>query len=101
MVILTYSASFNCIACRYFSKWPLKIFSGGNHPPYSPSLTAYLTPPEGGTPIFFFQNDRKGCSLDYPGGFGHFLFGFGAAGKNYRGDGNHPHPLGKTRVNMI
>ena len=55
--------------------------------PYPPFLTAYPTLPEGGIPICFRQNDRKGCSLDYLDGFGHFLFGFGfgAAGKNSRG----------------
>ena len=42
-------------------------------------------PPEEGTPDFsFHQNDRKGCTLDYLDGLGHFLFGFGATGKNYR-----------------
>ena len=72
MVILIYSVSFSYIA----------------------SLTAYPTLPGGGTPNFFFrQNDRKGCSLDYLNGFSHFLFGFGAAGKNYP-----PPPLGKRRV---
>ena len=52
---------------------------------------AYLTPPEGGTPIFF-QNDHRGCSLDDLDGFGNFFFGFGAAGKIQRWGGNH-HPL--------
>ena len=35
----------------------LKIFSGGNHfPPHPipPTLTAYVTPPEGGTSNFLF-----------------------------------------------
>ena len=31
--------------------------------------------------IFFHQNDRKGCSLDYLDGLGHFLFGFWATEK--------------------
>ena len=37
------------------------------------------TPLEGVPPIYFCQNNRKECSLDYLDGFGHFLFGFGAA----------------------
>ena len=65
-----------------FSKWGLLIFSGANHLPYAPSLTAYLTPR---TPDFFRQNDRKGCTLDYLDGLSHFLFGFGATGKKSRG----------------
>ena len=44
---------------------------------------------EGGTPKFSRQNDRRECSLDYPDGFGHFLFSFVAGGGN---------TLGKTRV---
>ena len=44
------------------------------------------------TPIlFFYQNDRKGCTLHYLDGLGHFLFGFGATGKTSRGGGRH-HP---------
>ena len=62
-----------------FSKWWLKHFSGGNHPPYPPSLTTCLTPPEKVTPICFHQNDRKWCSLDYLDGLGHFLFCSGVA----------------------
>ena len=54
-------------------------------PPYPPSFDT-LPPPEGGTPKNFSrQNDRKGCSLAYLDGFGHFLFDSGAAGKNSRG----------------
>ena len=49
-------------------------------PPYPQSLTAYPTPPEGEPPQFFRQNDCKGCILDCIDGFGHFRFGFGAAG---------------------
>ena len=56
-------------------------------PPYPPSLTAYLNPPEGGTPNFVHKNDSKGCSLDYLDALGHFLFGFGATRKSYRGGG--------------
>ena len=51
-------------------------------PPYPPSLMAQPTPPEVGTHKCFCQNGRKGCSLDYLDGYGHFLFGFGVAGKN-------------------
>ena len=57
-----------------FSKWRHKIRWQPHR--YRPSLTAYLTPPEGSTPIFFRQNYRKGCSLDYLDGFGHY-FGVG------------------------
>ena len=81
------------------------------------AVTAYLTPSEGGTSVFCFcfvlfvcllvclfvfccfvlffrQNYRKGCSLDYLHGFSYFFcFSFGAATqwaarKNYRGGGN-------------
>ena len=84
---LTYSVSFSYIAFRYFSKWRLKFSQVATTPlPYPPSLTAYPTLPEAGTPNFYRQNDRKGCSLDHLDGFGYFLFGFGAAGKNSRGD---------------
>ena len=64
-----------------FSKWWLLIFSGGNHPSYPPSLTVHLTPRRD----FFHQNDRKGCIVDYIDCLGHFLFGFGATGKNLEG----------------
>ena len=58
-------------------------------PPYPPSLMAYLTPPP--YPHFFFQqNNRKGYTLDYLDGLGHFLFGFGVTGTKSRGGGNHP-----------
>ena len=36
----------------FFQNGDLKIFSGGNHLPYLPSLTVYLNPPEGGTHFF-------------------------------------------------
>ena len=61
---------------RYFSKWRLKIFSGGNHPPYSRTLMAYPTPVLGGTPDFFHQNDCKGCKRDYLDARGHFVLHF-------------------------
>ena len=51
---------------------------------------ALPTPPEGGTPIFFRQNDHKRCSLDYLDSFGHF---FGVAGEILEGG-----PLGKMMV---
>ena len=38
---------------------------------------------KGVTPIFF-QNDRKGCTLNNLDGLGHFLFGLGATGKKSR-----------------
>ena len=54
---------------------------------------ANLTQSEGVTPFFFSrQNERKGCSLDY----GHFCFGFGAAGKML--EGVVTYPMGKTRI---
>ena len=45
--------------------------------PYLPHLTAYFTlsPREGGTFDFFKnQSDRKGRTLDYLDGLGHFFF---------------------------
>ena len=82
MVFLTCSVSFRSISCRYFAKWVLKIFSGGNHPPYPRTLTAFPTPALGSTPGFFRQNDRKGCKRDYLDARGHFVLRFG----------NHPSP---------
>ena len=78
MNILTYYVRFSSIACRYFSKW------------------RPIVSPKGVSPIYFRQNDRKGCRSDYLDGFGHFVFGFGAAEKNSRGRGNDP--LGKATV---
>ena len=89
-MILTYSVNFSCIACRYFSKWWLKIFSGGNHPRTHHLWRLILPHLKGVTPNFVHQKDRKGCILDNLDGFGHFLFGFGATRKNSRGGGNHP-----------
>ena len=60
-------------------------------PPYLSSLTAYLTSP---LPPIFHQNDHKGCTLDYLDGLGHFLFGFGATGKNSQRGGNQPPLVG-------
>ena len=83
-------------------KWRLKISSGGNHTPPPPSRHIWwLTLPylKGVPPFFFLQNDRKGCRLDYLDGFGHFLFGFGAAWKkNLEGITT---PLAKTRDKML
>ena len=33
MMVITYPVSFSSIACIYFSKWQIKIFGSGNHPP--------------------------------------------------------------------
>ena len=96
MMFLRCSVSFGSISCRYFSKWWLKIFSGGNHPPYPRILTAYPTPRVRGTPFFFHQNDRKGCKRDYLDARGHFVLRFGAIGDKPLEVGNHP--LRKTRV---
>ena len=46
-------------------------------------------------PHFFRQNYRQGYSLHYVHGFGHFLFGFGAEGKIFRGVVTNP--LVRTR----
>ena len=79
MVFLTCSVSFRSISCRYFSKWQLKIFSGGNHPSYpQPSTLPY--PRVRGTPGFFHQNDRKRCKRDYFDARSHFVLHFGAIG---------------------
>ena len=56
------AVSFSCIACRYFSKWWLKIFSGGNHPPV---LATFDSLPYPIFYFFLFQNDNRGCSLEY------------------------------------
>ena len=45
--------SFSTIPCRYFSKWRLEVFWGGNHP--LPSKLWRLTlPPSKGVPRFLF-----------------------------------------------
>ena len=75
MTFLIYTVSFKTIQSILFSKWQLLIFSGGIHP------LPTNTPLKGVPPICFHQNDRKGCTLDYLDGLGHFLFGFGATGK--------------------
>ena len=77
MVFLTCPESFSTIPCRYFSKWRLKIFWGGNHPPtFDGSPYPHLR----GTPLFFHQHDRKGCKKDVLDARGHFLLRFCAAG---------------------
>ena len=88
MTFLIYTVSFNTIQSINFSKWQLLIFSGGNPP--VPAIFDSLPYPLKGTPDFFHQNDRKGCTLNYLDGLGHFLFDFGATGNNSRWGGNHP-----------
>ena len=63
LAFLIYTVRFKTIQSTNFSKWWLLIFSGGNHPPYPPSLTAYLTPLPRTPDLFFHKNDRKGCTL--------------------------------------
>ena len=81
MTFLIYTVSLKIIQSIFFPKWRLLIFSGGNKPLTRHIWLAYLTP----TPDFFHQNDRKGCTLEYLDGLGHFLFGFGESGKKSRG----------------
>ena len=47
IVILTYTLNFSCMACRYFSKWRLKILSGGNQASVPAIFDDLPTPPEG------------------------------------------------------
>ena len=96
MVFLTCSVSFRSISCIYFSKWRLKIFSGGNHP-LSSDFDCLPYPRVRGYPgfFFFYQNDRKGCKRDYLDARGHFVLCFGAIGDKSLGGGNHPRPLGR------
>ena len=58
----------NCIHRKFNDRKMIFFFQNGDFYfsqmattplPYPPSLTAYLTPPEGRTPISFHQNDRK------------------------------------------
>ena len=79
---------------QIFSKWRLKIFSGGNHPPYPRTLTANPTPVLLGTPDFVNQNDNKGCKRDYLDAPGHFNFRSGAIGNKPLG-GVLTTPLGR------
>ena len=66
--------------------------------PYPPSSRLTLLPVKGVPPIFFYQNDRKGWTLNYLVGLGHVLFGLGATGKKSRGMVTTPLPLGRMRV---
>ena len=75
---------------QIFSKWLLKIFSGGNHPPVPSDFDGLFTPVLRGTPDFFHQNDRKGCKRDYLDARGHFVLRFGAIGEKPLGGRNHP-----------
>ena len=54
MVFLTCFVSFRSISWRYFSKWWLKIFSGGNHPLPPSDFDGLPYPRIRGTPGFFF-----------------------------------------------
>ena len=95
MVFLTCSVSFRSISCRYFSKWRLKIFSGGNHPPPPVPWDFYSLPYPRvrGTPGFFsIKITAKDC-LDARG---HFVLRFGATGHKPLGVTT---PLRKTMVN--
>ena len=67
VIVIVEFVSFRTIPWRNFSKWRLKIFWGGNHPPpYLRTLTAYPTPRLRGYPRNFFdQNDGKGCKRNY------------------------------------
>ena len=77
MVIPTCSVSFSIIVCRYFSKWRifcfLKTEKVASTPPHPLTLTAYLPPGKVVPPIFFHENDRKGCKRDYLNALGNFL----------------------------
>ena len=104
-MFLTCPESFSTISCRYFSKWRLKIFWGGNHLPLTFELWRLTLPILGGYPrvclfVLSHQNDRKGCKRDVLDARGHFLLRFCAAGDKPSGGGNHPAPLGRTRVKV-
>ena len=106
MTFLIYTVSFKTIqSIFFFTKWRLLIFLGEHHHPPSPhsaSLTTCLNPTWRGTPDFcFHQNDRKGCSLDYLDALGHFIFGFGATGKKFRGVVITLPPPVRRRLNSI
>ena len=75
--------------CKYLGPYHADIFQNDDlkyfqvattHPPYPRTLTAYPTPCLGGTPRFFYQNDRKWCKRDYLDARGHFVLRFGAIG---------------------
>ena len=53
MVFLTCPESFSTIPCRHFSKWRLKIFWGGNHPPLPSNFDDSPYPHLRGYPRFF------------------------------------------------
>ena len=92
MIFLTCSVSFRSISCRYFSKWRLKIFSGGNQPLPTSDFDGLPYPRVRGYPGFFHQNDSKGCKRDYLDARSHFVLPFGAIGEKPLGGGNHPSP---------
>ena len=70
------------------------VFLRWQQPPVPPIFDDLPYPPPRGSPNFFYlffffgggQNDRKGCTLDYLHGLGHFVFGLGTTGKNSLGD---------------
>ena len=94
IVFLTCSVCFRSISWRYFSKWRLKIFSGGNHPP-PPVPSDFDGLPY---PPCFSSNDLKGFKSDYLDTQGHFILHFGAIGNKPLKSGNNWPPLRKARV---
>ena len=85
MTFLIYTVSFKAIQSILFFKNDHFWFSQVATTPYPSSLTATLSPEGGGTPVFFHEIDRKGCTLDYLDGLGHFLFGFCLIGNHLLG----------------
>ena len=71
----------------FFQNGDLKFTQMANTHPVLASLTEVTLPHMKGVPPIFFgvKMTARGCSLEYLDGFGHFLFGFVAAGTNSRG----------------
>ena len=96
MVFLICPESFSTLPWRYFSKWRLKIFRGGNHPPLPSNFDGSPYPHLRGVPPTFFIKMTANDVKEMPG-FTFFCV-FVRPETNHQEGGNHP-PPGRTRVN--
>ena len=89
-VFLTCSVSFRSISLRYLSKWWLKIFSGGNHPPVPSDFDGLPYPRVRGNPqICFIKWPQRMYKRLFrcPGSL---CFAFWCNRRQTVGDGNNP-----------
>ena len=100
MVFPTLSVSFRSISCRYFSKWWLRIFSGGSHSPVPSDFDGLPYARVRGTPgLFFIKMTVKDVKrlIRCPGSLCFAVWC--NRRKTVRKGGNHP--LRKTRVKNV